>query len=247
MLKLAPPPLRDVVPYRDPCVPSPCGLYATCRNQHDQAICACQANYYGTPPHCRPECTINADCASHLACIGEQCRDPCPGACGQHTECRVINHTPNCVCLHGYVGDAFVACHPAPRKLRGKDFNPQSRSTPYTFLTAPPVYNEPRDPCNPSPCGSNAICSGDGQCTCIAEYQGDPYIACRPECVLSAECPRNLACVRQKCVDPCPGTCGHGAICEVVNHIAMCHCPVEMTGNAFIQCSPVQSRFNNSH
>lgn len=115
-MPVAPPPLRDIAPYRDPCLPSPCGLYASCRNQQNQAVCSCLPNYFGTPPHCRPECSINAECPSHLACIGERCRDPCPGACGQQTECRVISHVPSCVCLRGYVGDAFLACHPAPRK-----------------------------------------------------------------------------------------------------------------------------------
>jgi len=115
-MPVPPPPLRDVALYRDPCLPSPCGLYSSCRNQQDQAVCSCLPNYFGTPPHCRPECTINAECPSHLACIGERCRDPCPGACGQQTECRVISHVPSCVCLRGYVGDAFLACHPAPRK-----------------------------------------------------------------------------------------------------------------------------------
>lgn len=242
---LAPTP-PQAEPYRDPCVPSPCGLYATCRNQQDQAVCACQPNYFGTPPHCRPECTINADCPTQLACINERCGDPCAGACGQNTECRVINHTPNCVCLQGYVGDAFVACRPAPRKLeeeRGALVKSEIKHLHHSV--APPAYEEPRDPCNPSPCGNNAICSGDGQCTCLAEYQGDPYVSCRPECVLSSECPRNRACVNQKCVDPCPGTCGASAICEVINHIAMCHCPEGMTGNAFIHCSPVQSRFHH--
>lgn len=240
LLAPSPPP---ATPYRDPCVPSPCGLYATCRNQQDQAVCACQPNYFGTPPHCRPECTINADCPTQLACINEKCGDPCAGACGQNTECRVINHTPNCVCLQGYVGDAFVACRPAPRKQQiGNSVGSEIKRV--QFSVAPPAYEEPRDPCNPSPCGNNAMCSGDGQCTCLAEYQGDPYVSCRPECVLSSECARNRACVNQKCVDPCPGTCGASAICEVVNHIAMCHCPEGMTGNAFIHCSPVQSRFH---
>ena len=113
----------------------------------------------------------------------------------------------------------------------------------FFIIFAPPVRDEPRDPCVPNPCGSNAICSGDGQCTCLSDYQGDPYVACKPECVLSTECPHNRACVRQHCIDPCPGTCGTNAICEVHNHIAMCHCPERMTGNAFVQCIPMQSKF----
>lgn len=63
---------------------------------------------------------------------------------------------------------------------------------------------------------------------------------CRPECVLNNECPQNKACIRNKCMDPCPGTCGQNALCEVYNHIPMCRCPQGMSGNAFTQCLPYQ-------
>lgn len=100
-----------------------------------------------------------------------------------------------------------------------------------------------KDPCHPSPCGGNAVCN-DGQCTCLPEYQGNPYIGCRPECVLNTDCPRDKACIRNKCKDPCPGTCGIGALCETYNHIPMCRCPEGMTGNAFIQCTALASKIN---
>lgn len=99
------------------------------------------------------------------------------------------------------------------------------------------VETVPEDPCNPSPCGPNTQCN-NGACTCLAEYQGDPYVGCRPECVLNTDCPLNRACLRNKCVDPCVGTCGQSAICNVYNHVPMCSCPVGMTGNAFLSCSP---------
>lgn len=47
---------------------------------------------------------------NQLACMNKKCRDPCPGSCGANTECRVVNHTPNCVCLAGYEGDPFTQC-----------------------------------------------------------------------------------------------------------------------------------------
>jgi len=75
------------------------------------------------------------------------------------------------------------------------------------------------EPCNPSPCGANAVCkerNGAGSCTCLPEYSGDPYTGCRPECVLNTDCSKARACVRNKCVDPCPGTCGLNAECRVV-------------------------------
>lgn len=99
------------------------------------------------------------------------------------------------------------------------------------------------DPCNPSPCGPNAQCNA-GICTCLPNYQGDPYTSCRPECVLNNDCPLNRACVRNKCMDPCPGTCGRNAICNVLNHIPMCSCPVGMAGNAFISCERIEGMIN---
>lgn len=95
------------------------------------------------------------------------------------------------------------------------------------------------DPCNPSPCGANALCR-DGSCTCLPEFQGDPYSGCRPECVMNTDCARDRACIRNKCIDPCIGTCGQNAQCQTINHIPMCSCPAGMSGNAFVSCSPVQ-------
>lgn len=91
------------------------------------------------------------------------------------------------------------------------------------------------DKCLPSPCGPNAQCI-DGTCTCLVEYQGDPYIGCRPECILSSDCSKDKACIRQKCSDSCPGTCGQNAECAVINHIPMCACISGYTGDAFVLC-----------
>lgn len=91
--------------------------------------------------------------------------------------------------------------------------------------------------CNPNPCGANADCSG-GQCTCIPEYQGDPYQGCRPECLNNADCNRDKACIRYKCVDPCINTCAQNAKCDVVNHIPVCFCSEGFTGDPFTNCKP---------
>ena len=97
-------------------------------------------------------------------------------------------------------------------------------------------------PCNPSPCGINAECrerNNAASCRCIAEYIGNPYIECKPECVVSAECPRDKACVSQKCRDPCPGVCGGHAYCTATNHNAICQCDPGYTGNAFVACQRI--------
>lgn len=204
----------------NPCQPSPCGPNAECRPVGDSPSCSCLQGFIGSPPNCRPECVSNSECAYNLACIRQKCQDPCPNACGQNAECRVVNHAPMCVCLPGYNGDPFSQCI-----QRQNDY---------------PVQR-PEHPCSPSPCGSNAVCreqNGAGSCSCLPEYFGNPYEGCRPECVLNSDCASNRACIRNKCQDPCPGTCGQNAECQVVNHLPSCTCFPGYTGDPFRYCSP---------
>ena len=195
------------------CIPSPCGPNAQCQMVGNRPACSCLPDFIGQPPHCRPECVLNQECAAQQACIQQKCRDPCPGSCGFEANCHVLNHVPICTCNAGLSGDPFVQCSP--------------------IATMIPIINE--DPCNPSPCGPNAECS-NGNCACISEYQGNPYEGCRPECSTNADCNRNKACLRSKCVDPCIGTCGQNAQCEIVNHIPICSCPNGYTGDPFSFC-----------
>lgn len=224
----------------NPCIPSPCGPFSQCHEHSSGYTCSCLPNYYGSPPNCHPECTINAECPSNKACINQHCRDPCPGACGISAVCNAVNHTPMCTCLSGYVGDPFTQCRPAPPPRKIPTTPPTLQPVKYILIYVTIAQDEPKDPCNPSPCGFNAKCS-NGVCSCLPEYQGDPYYGCRPECVQSSECPRDKACIRSKCVDPCPGTCASNAVCDVINHIPMCSCPPGQTGNAFISCRAVPS------
>ena len=68
-------------------------------------------------PEPQPECRVDADCPSRLACLSEVCRDPCAvlSPCGQNADCTVQNTLPQrtmvCMCRPGYVGDADVACN----------------------------------------------------------------------------------------------------------------------------------------
>ena len=96
------------------------------------------------------------------------------------------------------------------------------------------------DICNPNPCGPSAIPkprNGVCTCKCPSGLFGDPYLGCRPECVLNSDCNRLQACSNNKCVDPCPGTCGTNAECKVINHIPTCGCRKGFTGNAFEECT----------
>lgn len=94
-----------------PCKPSPCGFNAVCKEQHGAGSCTCLLDYIGNPYEgCRPECVVDTDCISTLACIQSKCQDPCPGTCGQFAECQVINHRPTCTCIPGYSGNPFQYC-----------------------------------------------------------------------------------------------------------------------------------------
>lgn len=92
------------------CEPSPCGPNSQCREVNGHAVCVCIQGYIGSPPNCRPECTISSDCKLNQACSNQKCIDPCPGACGRNTHCIVVNHNPICTCFSGYSGDPFTMC-----------------------------------------------------------------------------------------------------------------------------------------
>lgn len=102
------------------CHPSPCGPYSQCKEINDRAICSCLENYIGSPPACRPECTINSDCLPDKACINLKCVDACASCpCGDQALCHAINHNPICSCPLGYTGDPFIRCTPEESKLSG--------------------------------------------------------------------------------------------------------------------------------
>lgn len=238
----------------DPCLPSPCGPFSQCRDIGGSPSCTCLPQYSGSPPNCRPECTINTDCPSDKACINERCVDPCPGSCGIYANCRVQSHISICTCFEGYVGDPFDRCIPkVPTGIyhifqlisfvKAVIYNNGICSLFLLCFLSP--ESGPPDPCNPSPCGSNAVCR-DGVCTCLPEYNGDPYFGCRPECTISSDCTTDKACVKNRCVNPCVQTCGRDALCQVVNHMAVCTCPPKTKGNAFIQCDPIQGTMLHS-
>lgn len=114
-------------PAKDPCTPSPCGPYAQCTAIGNLASCNCMDNYMGSPPNCRPECTISSECASNLSCLNGKCQDPCAGTCGFSALCHVINHTPSCSCPADFTGDPFVSCRQIPAIIRNVAINTTSR------------------------------------------------------------------------------------------------------------------------
>lgn len=96
-------------------------------------------------------------------------------------------------------------------------------------------------PCTAAPCGANSQCreiNNIAVCSCLATYIGTPP-NCRPECVSSSECPSNQVCDNQKCVNPCPSSCGINSDCRVINHSPLCSCIPGHTGDPFTRCFPL--------
>lgn len=213
----------------DLCDPSPCGPNARCNN----GTCSCLPEYQGDPyRECRPECILNNDCPRDKHCVRNKCVEPCPGSCAINAKCEVFNHISMCSCPLGFTGNAFILCS----EIKGiyKIFF----SSPFISnlnILAPVVIN----PCSPNPCGPNSQCrtnNGQAVCSCLDGYMSSPP-TCRPECISSSECSLDQACLNQKCINPCPGTCGLRANCQVVNHNPICSCPNSYTGDPFVRCT----------
>lgn len=98
------------------------------------------------------------------------------------------------------------------------------------------------NPCIDNPCGPYSTCKSIGDtaaCSCLPNYIGRAP-NCRPECSISAECPSNLACINQKCSDPCVGACGSHTYCSVINHNSVCQCEPGYTGDPFSICTEIR-------
>ena len=223
------------------CNPSPCGANAICKERNAAGSCTCLSGYHGDPySGCRPECVMNADCSKNHVCTNNKCIDPCLGTCGINANCVVYNHIPVCSCLPKFTGNPERSCQVIPSKnyiLLSVEF--------YIFFLV--VHEGPKgDPCVPSPCGPYSQCrvvNNYAVCSCQKNFIGIPP-SCRPECMISADCPQNRACINNKCHDPCPNTCGIASLCQVINHNPVCSCPPNNTGDPFIRCFEIPSMIN---
>lgn len=110
-----------------------------------------------------------------------------------------------------------------------------------TIATAVEQPRPSGNPCINNPCGPFSQCRAIGDtpaCSCLPNYIGRAP-NCRPECIISAECPSNLACINEKCSDPCVGACGVHTKCTAVNHNSICQCEHGYTGDPFSSCTEI--------
>lgn len=114
----------------------------------------------------------------------------------------------------------------------------------FSYVTAIliPPDNTTIQPCSPNPCDPNSLCDTYGDQFAICDVCAGPNAAqnpaCRPECVMNSDCAFDKACLRNKCVDPCLGSCGIDAECTVYFHDPICRCPNNLEGNPYEHCKP---------
>lgn len=225
---------------------NPCSPRAECLAQNHLAQCKCPPGFIGNPyvdcrPEPVPECKYDVDCPSRLACINEQCQDPCAvfEPCNQPARCEVVPSLPVrtmiCICPEGYVSSGPATCKPTepvrPVGCIADTDCPSDRAC---------INSLCRDPCN---CGSNAECRIKDHkpvCSCIQGYKGNPEIECsRIGCRSDSECSPTHTCINQQCALACAAdgsSCGHNAECYGINHNPVCECPPGLTGDPRITC-----------
>lgn len=237
----------------------PCAQNAMCFAQNHAAGCICPDNLpEGNPlTYCtaripsidEPECKIDADCPSKLACIKETCSDPCKALtpCSRNAECSVVDTVPIrtmiCTCPDGWVpndnGECTAVIVPVPPGCISNDDCPFNEAC---------INRLCRNPCD---CGTNAACFVQNHrpvCSCKEGFEGNPNIACHTiGCRTDSECESGKACVNGNCINPCliDDPCGINAECRVLGNRAECHCLSGYRGNPYDRCTIVGCRSNN--
>ncbi|XP_047739046.1 uncharacterized protein LOC108675679 isoform X4 [Hyalella azteca] len=234
---------------RDPCTLQTCGVNALCRADKRKAVCYCPEKYSGDPyVLCsRPECQSDPECPSWLACIKQECNDPCN--CGPGALCRVINHRPQCSCPLDHTGDPHVQCSPLPLEGRPAADCETDGDCPSKTACFQGVC---KDPCvEIKPCGRNTVCGvvdtlpyRTMTCVCLEDHIGNAYEECRLKprdpagCTSDDECGVSEVCRNRQCLDLCSvlKPCAPEAICEVIDKKPKCTCPPGYIGNANVNC-----------
>jgi hypothetical protein len=114
----------------------PCASNAICYAQNHAAGCRCPEHLpIGNPmAYCErappspeePECRIDVDCPSRLACIKNECVDPCKELtpCSPTAQCQVIDTVPvrtmTCTCPEGWVPNIDGECRPGKHQTKHK-------------------------------------------------------------------------------------------------------------------------------
>lgn len=218
------------------CNPNPCHPSALCEPLLSTYICKCPAGYVGDPikEGCRKqgECPRgNIDCRRDSICVEGRCVNPCDGACGINSLCKIVDRKAICSCPEGYENSQdgksckkkIIAC------LSKLDCNGDVCHNGQCFSACRNTSHcDPGDLCIKNYCVTQ--CNTHSQCgigqACV---EGQCLIGCRN----NEECPNEESCINNKCANPCQAmrTCGPNAICSRINHSTKCDCPQGFEGS----------------
>ena len=143
------------------------------------------------------ECRVDDDCGPRLACINNECQDPCQATrpCHQSQTCRVENSSPIRTVLCTCPDDTFIGPN-GECKPKGKQSSMImiDQSTLFSVTPTPSCITDRdcsdpdkcvegtcRDACSVDPCGANAICKSRlhaSSCSCPIGYTGNPRVQC---------------------------------------------------------------------
>lgn len=178
----------------NPCADSanpPCAPNAICYVRDHATGCRCPdylpignpLSYCERPRHPEapePECRLDSNCPSQLACLNEHCTNPCTALtpCSTTAKCSVLNSIPlrtmTCTCPEGWILNKEGECKPIILPPTGHCESNADCSTNTTCIN-----RLCRNPCN---CGLNSECYIQNHrpiCSCKPGYEGNPNVACR--------------------------------------------------------------------
>lgn len=132
------------------------------------------------PTPAEPECRIDSNCPTQLACINEHCVNPCVELkpCTSSAKCNVLDSTPlrtlTCTCPDGWISNKDGECKavvvPKPPGCESDDDCKTEEAC---------INRICRNPCN---CGYNTKCFVKNHrpiCSCKVGYDGNPHTVCK--------------------------------------------------------------------
>ncbi len=168
--------------------------------------------------------------------------------CHISAECFALNHQAQCRCPPGTTGDPYsTGCR--PEGCSSDNECPFDMACISRNCVNPCIYS--------NPCAPNAECfvtNHRPQCRCPPGLEGNPREYCRapqveaePECRQDADCSSGLACIDQRCQNPCRvlNPCNPTANCRVIDTLPVrtmiCECPPGTYGDGYTACKAGES------
>ena len=214
------------------CRNNPCATGASCTASNHREICTCnyplQGDGYVSCTEIRipdePECRVDQDCQTKLACIDKSCQNPCRvnNPCTGEQTCVVKDTLPTrtvaCVCPEGTVFSGRGSCQ------RGNDFFPFFMLYNISLKTLFKISSDQKS---------------------ISKFELYALVEVKAECYVDDDCATSDICNKGSCVDACRlSHCGSNAICEAGYHSAKCVCLPGFTGDPRTACNKCKLGFH---